>query len=295
MCNRRQRVVLGESISDWVSVTSGVPQGSVLGPLLFIIFINDLSDSLKNICEIFADDSKVLSIIKNMLNCLALQDDLQKIDEWTKIWLVKLNDEKCKVMHCGINNPKFDYSINGTVLNETTCERDLGVQISNDLKWSNQVNYAANKANQVLGSIKKTIKFQNKESLSRLYKAFVRPHLEYAVQVWNPYLKKDVKVLESVQRRATKLVPGLKKLSYTDRLKELNLTTLEERRVRGDLIEMYKITTVLDKINWHKPLKFKKSQDSMFRQIPRSHDFTIERFYDKTSFRNFYSLYFLKL
>ena len=127
------------------------------------------------------------------------------------------------------------------------------------------------------GLYQETIKFQNKESLSRLYKAFVRPHLEYAVQVWNPYLKKDVKVLESVQRRATKLVPGLKKLSYTDRLKELNLTTLEERRVRGDLIEMYKITTGLDKINWHKPPIFKKTQDSMFRQIPRSHDFTIEK------------------
>jgi hypothetical protein len=122
-------------MSEWTNVSSGVPQGSVLGPILFLIYINDLPDQLENICEMFADDSKILSVIRNEASCLSLEDDLAKIDEWTKNWLVKLNDDKCKVMHFGYNNPKFGYSINRTELKVTNAEKDLGVTFSNDLKW----------------------------------------------------------------------------------------------------------------------------------------------------------------
>jgi hypothetical protein len=268
---------LGKSVSGWVDVTSGVPQGSVLGPILFVIYINDLPDVLESLCEMFADDTKIMSKVNNKKNCSNLQVDLAKIEEWTKDWLVKLNDDKCKVMHLGPNNPTFDYSMNGTSLSKTDTERDLGIMISNDLKWAKQVNSAASKANTVLGSIKRTIRFQSKESINRLFKAFVRPHLEYGVQVWNPYLKKDINVLESVQRRASKIVPELKKLSYNQRLEALNWTSLETRRLRGDLIQMFKIVNGIDKVIWHKPLVFKGIQDSTSQRILRGHELKLER------------------
>jgi hypothetical protein len=110
-----------------------------------------------------------------------------------------------------------------------------------------------------------------------LYKSFVRPQLEYCVQIWNPYLKKDIGTIEAVQRRASKLVPELKKLSYCQRLDALNWTSLETRRLRGDLIEMFKLVKGLDKVNWQKPLVFKNSQESTLRHAPRRHEFVLER------------------
>lgn len=139
------------------------------------------------------------------------------------------------------------------------------------------MNAAANRANRVLGSIKRTIKFQTKDTVTRLYKAFVRPHLEYGIQVWNPYLKKDINVLESIQRRATKLVPELSRLSYLDRLNALKLSDLETRRLRGDLIEMFKIVKGLDKVEWYVPIMFKRNEQNAFRTAPRRHDLTIEK------------------
>ena len=161
-------MILAGAVSEWVNVESGVPQGSVIGPVLFILYINDLPKFLECFCEIFADDTKLISIIKSMESCLRLEKDLDKVLEWTKNWLVQLNKEKCKVMHCGAGNPKFDYMINQTCLLKTESERDLGVTFTNNLKWSNQVNEAAKKANRVLGTVRRTIKFHTKESVCRL-------------------------------------------------------------------------------------------------------------------------------
>lgn len=274
--DRKQRVILGEFVSEWIDVLSGVPQGSVLGPILFILYINDLPDLIENMIEMFADDTKISAMINNVDCCLSLESDLQRISNWTNDWLVALNAEKCKVMHIGDKNPNYSYDINNTPLLKTTSERDLGIIISNDLKWSDQVNACANRANMVLGMVKRTFKFQNIVSLSRLYKAFVRPHLEYGVQVWNPHLKKDIAVLESVQRRATKLAFEVRRLDYNDRIKAMNLTTLETRRLRGDLIQMFKIVKGIDKVNWFKPL-LSKNEGNGFRLAPRSHEYVVER------------------
>jgi hypothetical protein len=139
------------------------------------------------------------------------------------------------------------------ILEKTKVERDLGIYISDDLKWKHNAQMAAAKANSMLGQLKRSISYWDKQKLKLLYTSYVRPHLEYASPVCCPYLSKDIKILEAVQKRATKLVPELRNLTYTDRLKELGLTTLEIRRQRGDAIQFFKLTNGFNRINWCHP------------------------------------------
>jgi len=171
---------------------------------------------------------------------------MQRLENWSDKWLLRFSAAKCKVMHIG-HNTKTKYFLhdNGltTELEEVGEERDLGVLVSEDLKPSKQCVAAANKARPVLGMIYRHFKVINKRQFLTLYKTYVCPHLKYCIQAWSPSLRKDIDCLANVHRRATEMVSGLKKLSYMQRLKRLNLTTLEERRKRGDLIERYKLLT----------------------------------------------------
>ncbi|XP_053315740.1 uncharacterized protein LOC128483538 [Spea bombifrons] len=153
---------------------------------------------------------------------------------------MRFNIEKCKVMHYGKNNKNATYSLNGISLGETTNEKDLGITVDNRLDNSAQCQQAAARANKVLACIKRGIDSREEDIILPLYRSLVRPHLEYAVQFWAPVLKKDIMELEKVQRRATKLIRGLGDTSYEERLKKLKLYTLEKRRLRGDMITLYK-------------------------------------------------------
>jgi hypothetical protein len=247
--DRKQRVCINSTKSKWMNVTSGVPQGSVLGPVLFLLFVNDLPGAISTKCKLFADDTKVYHPILSLLDYENLQNDINNLTMWSNQWLLGFNEDKCKVLHVGNHNPCHNYFMNGKMLNSVCEEKDLGVLITNKLSFSKHIAKAAAKANSVLGMIRRAFTYIDKESFLVLYKSYVRPHLEYCVQVWSPYLEKDRSLLEKVQRRATKLVPGLQNLSYEDRLNELGLTTLENRRVRGDLIEMYKIMHGFEEID----------------------------------------------
>ena len=152
-------------------------------------------------------------------------------------------------MHIGKNNPSVDYKLNGKNIKETKIEKDLGVYVQDNLKFERQINDSVRKANNMVRIIKHTFTYLDSKSLSILYKTYIRPHLEYCVQAWSPYLHKDVDKLESVQRSVTKILPNFKNLPYHQRLAELGLTTLQERRVRGDLIEVYKIVEGIDDIS----------------------------------------------
>jgi hypothetical protein len=253
LSGRKQRVVIGDKKSSWTEVSSGVPQGSVLGPLLFIIYINDLVRELKSIVKIYADDTKLIADVQEPEGAKQLQEDLNRINEWTKRWLIKLNSQKCKVMHIGKKNPSRLYSIEGTRLAESRCERDLGIIVTSNLKWNEQCQKAAGEANRVLGMLKKA--FVSKESIlwKKLYTTYVRPHLEYAIQAWSPYCKRDIKVLEKVQRRATKVPKEIKHLNYQERCSKLELTSLMERRIRGDQIAWFKLINGIDKVSLHSP------------------------------------------
>ena len=144
---------------------------------------------------------------------------------------------------------------------KTNLERDLGVIIANDLKWSEHVDRMVGKANRMLGMPKKTFESKDPKLWKELYVSLVRPHLEYAVHAWNPHLKDEIDKIERVQRRATRIPFGFEKLVYEERLKRLCLTSLKDRRLRGDLIEMYKVMSNRENINWVKPLDLRKNLD----------------------------------
>jgi ribonucleases P/MRP protein subunit RPP40 len=246
LSGRKTRVKVNGSYAEWLEVLSGVPQGSVLGPLLFLLFVNDLPQWIMSSITLFADDTKVWWVIKTEDDQEALQCDLDRLMEWSDKWLLKFNHEKCKVMYIGgslkkeywLRNETGSHSLMGIVE-----ERDLGIIVRNDLKPSAQCSVVATRGMSVMGLVKRNFKNLDTESFLILYKTYISPHLKYCVQVWSPHLKKDVQLLERVKRKSTKLVRGLNKMSYQQRLQRLGLTTLEERRERGDLIEVYKILT----------------------------------------------------
>jgi ribonuclease P/MRP protein subunit RPP40 len=193
----------------------------------------------------FADDSKIFSS-----SYVALQSDLHNLFIWSVDWQMLFNIEKCVVIHMGSKNLNISYNLGGTVLKPVDQEKDLGVIIHKNGKKSEQCTIAANKANRMLGMIKRNIKYKSKNVIISLYKALVRPRLEYCVQAWCPNLAKDINLLEKVQRRATKMIDGFNKLSYERRLEETGLTTLVVRRARGDLIETFKILKGFDNIDY---------------------------------------------
>ena len=246
LSNRFQRVVLNGHLSSWAQVVSGVPQGSVLGPLLFILYVNDIPDLIESNVRMFADDTKIYSVIQSFDDHLRLQSDVDRLLQWSHTWLLRFNIAKCKLMRIG-NSAPFTYSMLDSSTNlpfeitEVQEEKDLGIWCTEDLKPSLQCRKAAAKAMQVLGLLRRSFKLFSVDLLTFLYKMYVRPHLEYCIQVWSPYLAKDIDLLEKVQRRATKLLPSLFDLSYETRLERLGLYSLYCRRQRGDLIETYKI------------------------------------------------------
>lgn len=201
--------------------------------------------------RMFADDTKVWKKITELKDCIDLQEDLTRLQHWSNTWLLQFHPEKCKVMHVG-HKYRFQYRITQSnqtyTLNETEEEKDLGIIVTNNLSASTQCAEAAKKAMRILGMVRRQFKNMDKQCFILLYKTFIRPHLEYAIQVWSPYKRGDIECLEKVQRRATKLVFALRNCSYEDRLVKLGLTTLEERRRRGDLIETYKIITGKEKV-----------------------------------------------
>ena len=246
LLSRHIRVCVRKSSSGWVLVVSGVPQGSVIGPLLFILYVDDLPDTIKNSIRMFADDTKIWAVVKSDQDVTSLQSDLDELAKWSDMWLLSFNIDKCKVMHLGHRAPASYYLQEGPVrklIQTVTEERDLGVHVKSDLKPSLHCGRAAAKASSTLGLIRRHFKHIDKESFLILYKAYIRPHLEYCVQSWSPSLVKDITCLKQIQRRATKMVDSLCKLSYSERLSSLGLTTLATRRLRGDLIETYKILT----------------------------------------------------
>ena len=249
LTNRKQRVVINGEASDWLHVSSGVPQGSVLGPLLFLIYINDLDCGINAKISKFADDTKLGGKALTTGDCEVIQQDLDNLSTWSDKWLLKFNKDKCKVMHVGFNNRKHNYNLQSQNLIKVEVEKDLGVLVKSDLKSGIQCLAASRKANTILGFIARNFQCKYPEVITRLYTSLVRPHLEYAVQFWSPCYLKDENRLEGVQRRATKLIPGFRGLSYEERLKRLDMFSLKDRRIRGDLIETFKILKNIDHIN----------------------------------------------
>ena len=267
LTDRRQRVVVDGEVSNWKSVLSGVPQGSVLGPILFLIYINDLDESITSNVLKFADDTKLFRKVNTDGDKQHLQNDLDRLVKWSEKWQMLFNFGKCKCLHTGHGNLNVNYKMGATVLGTTVKEKDLGVTISADMKVSQQCGIAASKGNQILGLIRRNITYKGKKLIIPLYKAIVRPHLEYCIQAWRPYRKKDIDTLERIQRRATKMIPELRDLSYEERLKECGLTTLETRRLRGDQIEVFKILNGYENIDRNMFFSLKKDSRTRGHEV----------------------------
>ncbi|XP_072025076.1 uncharacterized protein [Amphiura filiformis] len=197
----------------------------------------------------FADDTKLANPVATDDDIKNMQDDINHLQVWAETWQMRYNADKCAVMHFGHQKQHHTYHMGETELKETNEEKDLGVLISNTLKVSSQCATEAKKGIRALGLIKRNFAFRSRDIILKLFKSLVRPHLDYAMQAWSPHMEKDKKVIEKVQARATKLIPSIQHLTYEERLRRLNLTTMEKRRERGDIIQTYRIMNQIDRIN----------------------------------------------
>ena len=254
LAGRKQRVVVGGETSKWLPVDSGTPQGTVLGGPLFDVYIDDI-DLIVLFCLLlkFADDTKMAKAIKSKADSEMFQTDINNLSEWAKNWAMVFNQDKCKIMHIGRNNPRNKYYMNGVELSVTEEEKDLGIWMDNTLKPGLQCSKAAADANRMLGMILKSFHYRTKQTLIPLYKTLVRPKLEFAASAWNPWFEKDVVCIEKVQRRLIRSLSNVRGSTYEEKLIDTNLTTLEDRRKRGDLIETFKTLSGknnVDKSEW---------------------------------------------
>lgn len=220
-------------------MTSGVPQGSVLGPTLFLIYINDLVNCIEHSqITLFADDLKMFNLSQNSV---LLQSDLDNLYSWASTWQLSVSVSKSNVMYLGKNNPKLPYYLNGNLLENvgSSC-KDLGVFISNDLSSSVHCNSIVGKASRISGLILRTFLSRDPKLLIRAFKTYVRPILEYATVIWNPHLIRDTNAIENIQRRFTKRISN-PNFTYDQRLKLFNLDRLELRRIHFDAIMAFNI------------------------------------------------------
>ena len=248
--NRRQRVVVEGEFSEWASVDSSVIQGSVLGGTFFNIFIDDID--LAVIIAIllkFADDTKLAMVVENSDDAKQMQKNLDSLFQWAEKWKMGFNVKKCKVMHFGRRNQRYVYTLNGNIIESVSEEKDLGVWVEDDMKPSKQCKMAAQSANWALGQLSRAFHYRKAEHLVPLYKSFVRPKLEHAVAAWSPWTEGDKEVLERVQKRLIRMMSDKRGNTYEERLANVGLTTLVERRERGDAIETFKTINGFNNVN----------------------------------------------
>ena len=242
LSDRMQRVRINEYFSQWCDLSSGVPQGSVLGPLLFILFINDLTDVV-NYCSVklYADDAKLYLSFDRDETPDHLKDDLAAVAEWADTWQLTIAFHKCYVMHLGHSNPKTTYGIGGVDFPSVDSVKDLGVTFSSSLKFSEHCGLIAKKAFYHVNLIFRNFISRDPAFLTAMFSTYVRPHLEYGSAVWNPHLLGDIRQVESVQRSFTRRVVQDPSIPYIERLVVLDMETLEFRRLCFDLTIVYKI------------------------------------------------------
>ena len=249
LTKRYQRVVVDGEASQCCPVKSGVPQGTVLGPLLFLVYVNDLPDNLSSSVRLFADDCIVYREIKNSQDAQTLQEDVDRLCLWEEKWQMGFNHSKCYSMRVTHKAKPLvtPYRMRDSILEEVSHHPYLGVELSSDLTWNRHINQVSLKANRVLGVLRRNLSCCSIQSREVAYKALVRPLLEYCQTVWDPYQRVNIDCVERVQRRAARFVCQnyAWTSSVTEMLESLDWESLESRRAKARLCLVYKETSGL--------------------------------------------------
>ena len=262
LSERSQKVVLDGQASDPVPVLSGVPQGSVLGPVLFLIFINDLPENIRSSVRLFADDCVLYRNIKSPIDCQILQDDLNSLAQWETDWQMKFNVAKCHSMrvtrHLPENQIQFEYSLHQQRLEQVQSAKYLGITITDNLDWGQHVTEISCKATKTMGFLRRNLALAPRHTKEVAYKTLVRPQLEYAAPIWHPYHDTQIAQVEKVQRTAARWTcrRWRNTSSVGNMLDELEWPSLEARREQSSLTFFYKIhsgTVSLDKDKYLTP------------------------------------------
>ena len=239
MNDRKIAVKVADTLSTWTDATSGVPQGSVLGPVLFVMYIDICINAISQTdFGLFADDTKLLGEASASSQ---IQSDLDALTEKLEEWQLSPNLAKYSVVHLGRQNPMYSYKMKGIDLTKSTCEKDLGVILSLDLKPEKHIGLVVRNASNTLWLLTHSLRYLDIHSKISAYTSYVRPQLEYATVIWSPYLKKDIDRIERVQKRFVKGLQGFRNLPYDEALRRLTLHKLETRRTILDLKTLFKI------------------------------------------------------
>ena len=230
LTNRVQCVSVNNSVSDVLPVVSGVPQGSILGPIMFLVFVNDLPAAVtSSLVLLFADDAKCFKKVSEISDCLSLQQDLNNLATWSTFWNLLFNEEKCATIRFYSNHTPllYDYHLNSKLVATKTVHPDLGVVVSSDLQWKSHYLFILPKSYKILGLLRRVFSSVNCVRAKKvLYLSLVRSKLLYCSPIWRPHLLSDVRALENVQRRATKFILNDSLSNYRLRLVNLNLLPL---------------------------------------------------------------------
>lgn len=242
--HRSMNVVVDGEHSRSVHVESGVPQGTVLGPLMFLCHINDLPLSVKSHVRLLADDCLLYQTISTIQVHIHLESDLHQLETWAETWGMKFNAKKCYILSVKSKTTYF-YELNKTILKHVDSNPYLGVIISKDLTWSNHIANICKGASSTLGFLRRNLKHSPLECRKTAYIALVRSKLECASIIWDAYLNKDIDKIEKVQRQGARFILNDYKSKeegcVTNMLKSLKLTALQERRKYNRLVMLYKI------------------------------------------------------
>lgn len=287
--DRQQRVVIDGEASDTIHVRSGVPQGSVLGPCLFLAYINDLPDKVNSNTRLFADDTAVDRKIKSSEDQAKLQEDLDSLAAWETQWDMAFHPDKCQVLQVSTKAKiESSYTLHGQRLDIVQSAKYLGVTIQDNGKFDMHINTAINDGNKMLAFTRRNLRVNSKTAKENAYKMLVRPKIEYAAAVWDPHNTDKITSLEKIQRRAARIVSNdhMRTSSVTEMIEKLKWPSLEQRRKAARLTTFYKITKgevkVACKELKHAPSRSRRGHNQQYSREANRKDIRHHSFFPRT-------------